>query len=395
MKKLISVLIISAFLAAALAVTATADESEKITVDLIAVEVTAPTDGATPDYSANVKSNAYYVYDELESGGFEGGVLWEEEFGEDIAPSLEHFEEGNKYSVCVLIKLYDKYKVKTFEDGSPNVKVTVNGNNAAIEWYEDADDDGVLLVNYVFTATKRADKPIADVTVSVTPPSTNEKPSYEAELGRENYTVYDVVWHDATKGERLDENDTFIGGHEYTVYVTLLADDGYVFAVNDNGMPVFSPLLNDVLATARRYGIETDGKRIVVCYDFPAIPEASTAEVTTAEQTTAEATTEATAEPTTEPTAEITQPTTYDVTTEAVTTTPEATAEPTTATPSESTAPITTAASTSTAAAEPTGSIIVDLGTKDGCSSTLGAGASLAAVLALLVTAAAVRKKKD
>ncbi|MBR7083417.1 MAG: hypothetical protein IKI51_05290 [Clostridia bacterium] len=394
MKKMIYALILAAFLVAALTVMATADESEEITVDLIAVEVTAPMDGNAPNHSAKVKSNAYYVLDDSEHSGFEGGVLWEEEFGDDLAPGLTLFEEGKKYSVCVLIKLREGYNVGIAGSGAPDVKATINGNDAIVWWYDNVGDNDLLVVEYIFTAAKKADKPIADVVVTVTPPSANEKPVYEAETESENYTVYDVVWHDVTKSERLDENDTFIGGHEYTVYVALIAEDGYVFAVDENGMPVFIPMLNGVLASARRYGIETNGKKIVVIYDFPAIPEASTNEVTTAEPTTIDETTGSTAEPTAEPTEEITHPSTYEATTEAVISTPEAT----TANTSETTEFIITppaTASTSTAAAEPTGSIIVDLSSKDGCGSTLGAGASLAAVLALLITAAAVRKKKD
>lgn len=394
MKKLISVLILAAFLAAVFSVFAAADETGETTVEMIAVEVTAPVGGAAPDHSAKVKSVAYYVYGEAESDGFEGGVLWEEESVDDISPSLTLFEEGREYSVCVLIKLSEGYNVGIADGGAPDVKATINGNDAIVWWHDDIVDSDIIALKYTFTAAKRPDKPIADVVVSVTPPSANEKPAYEAETESENYAVYDVVWHDVTKSERLDENDTFIGGHEYTVYVTVIADDGYVFAVDENGTPVFMPLLNGVLASARRYGMESDGKKIVVCYDFPAIPEASTNEVTTAEQTTAETT----IEPTVKPTEEITQPSTYEATTGAVISTSEATTGPTAASVSENTAPISTTPTTvqtSTAAAEPTGSIIVDLSSKDGCGSTIGAGASIAAALALLITAAAVRKKKD
>ena len=382
MKKIFSVLILAAFIVGALSVTATAADGDKITVNLIYVDVTAPVDGAAPDNTARTKSVAYAVYD-YSDGAFQNGVIWEEEFDDDLDLGWTTFEEGKKYYVGVLIKLTAGYEVKSDENGNPSVKGEINGKSAEVSWFTELGDDDVLMLKYTFVASVNKDKQISKVALIVPPPASGRAPSFVAYTDSEHFTIEEVVWHDATKGERLDENDIFLGGHEYTAYVTIKSDEGYIFLIDEDGLPIFVPTVNGIAANVRNYGVEKDGKTVVVSYEFPMIEEETTEEQTTAvtEETTAEAT----------------EPTTSEVTTAEVVSTTEATTEPTSTTSVIETS--ITAESLSTASTQTTTKsssavdIIVDPNAKSGCGSTIGAGAAIAAAFAVLVSAVVIKKK--
>ena len=385
MKKIISVLILAALLVGALCTAATAADSDKITVNLIYVEVKAPVDGASPVYSAKTNSAAYSVYDSDDGGAFRGGVIWEEEFDDDLDRGWTTFEEGKKYYVCVLVKLTEGYEVKTDDNGNPSVKAEINGKSAEVSWFTENGDDDILMLKYTFVAAVNQDKLISKAALIVPPPARDRAPSFVAYTDSEHFTIEDVVWHDATKGERLDENDVFLGGHEYTVYVTLKSDEGYAFVTDEDGIPTFVPTVNAIAADVRNYGSEKNGRTVVVSYYFPMIEEETTEEQTTA--TTEETTT-----------AEETLPATTIVTTAEVVSTTEATTEPASTTAGTETS--VTAETLSTASTQTTtknassAEVIVDPNAKTGCGSTIGAGAALFAALAVLVSAVAIKKKK-
>ncbi len=200
-------------------------------IDEVAVTgIDVPVDGEEPDVTGVVDENANY---KLHPDN--GVVWWDVTSGVDQAVNKgDTFQAGHKYAVdvCFMVKDSDTYRFKLDGDDCPDVTGTINGLSAE---NKSAKADTIATIRYVFTCNG---EDITSVVVAdIDEPVVGELPDFTALTGAAGYTFKTggyypngVEWYDETAGASLvPGEDTFVAGHEYTVYVYLKTKDGYTF----------------------------------------------------------------------------------------------------------------------------------------------------------------------
>jgi len=197
-------------------------------IDQVAVTgIDVPVVGETPDTTAEVDGDAKYQL-------ITNGITWYDVTNSSEGTMLTGgatFEANHIYAVDVCFKVKDNavYRFKLDNMECPDVIGTVNGFAAE---NKSGQADTVATIRYTFVANNAE---IATVAVAdIDEPIAGQKADFTAALGATGYrfaTGYDypygVEWVDNTIGASLSENDTFIGGHSYEVYVRVVLNDGY------------------------------------------------------------------------------------------------------------------------------------------------------------------------
>lgn len=200
-------------------------------IDEVAVTgIDVPVVEAEPDTTGKVDDATNYQLHSV------NGVVWYDVTNglEDALEGGDTFQAGHEYAVdvCFIVKDSDTYRFRLDEDDCPDVTGTINGFAAE---NVSAEADTIATIRYVFTCNG------ADVTsvaiADIDEPVAGAIPDFTASTAAAGYTFKTgayypngVEWYDEAAGAALyPGEDTFVGGHEYTVRVYLQTQDGYTF----------------------------------------------------------------------------------------------------------------------------------------------------------------------
>ena len=222
--------------------------------------ITAPADGAVPDYNPDFLAGYGYYSSDFFSEIYQNDVAWEDLSAGRFLRVRDPFQGGHTYKVYIYLTASEDY---VFSD---SIYCRLNGK--VIDTYS-VQSNGQLLVSYQFpTLINRIDT----VYVELTPPVAGEKPDYfphlideEGFYSRENYGVNymnDVYWYDTRTNKALYLADDlfFDGGVSYKVDFCLTPQDGYEFAETVNILLNGEPVEN--------YTVKTN-KQLNIQYEFP------------------------------------------------------------------------------------------------------------------------------
>ena len=203
-------------------------------INSVAVSITAPAVGASPDYYPVIPSSADYHRDtSFTTSLYKNGVLWEDATtGSQFLTDREYrFQSGHSYNVQIVLFANDNY---VFSD---NLSATVNGEDAHVSFY--LQDREKVFVEYTFTELP---DPIDTVSVTIKAPETDAYPSYIASvpdgtaysvnLSTSGNFLNGVAWQNGSTGGYLNPNsvlNSFKTGIPYRVHVVLRASGGYFF----------------------------------------------------------------------------------------------------------------------------------------------------------------------
>ena len=179
-------------------------------LNLIAT-VTAPVDGALPEWNADADSEAFTV--EV------AGWYKAEESGAPESPMdrTETFQTGQIYYVDLAFRPVAGY---TFPEEAP--EATIDTLKAE---FRNRQEDGGLVYRVKFTL------PVGAAAVTVTPPAAGASPSEKGSVSGKNVVLSGgVVW--LAGDTRMGAPDVFEAGTDYTCSVTLVSQDGAELADN-------------------------------------------------------------------------------------------------------------------------------------------------------------------
>ena len=152
----------------------------------------------------------------------------------------------------------------------------------------------IAIVLYPVQASARVE--ISEVEVYCNPPVGGREAEFEAWTLTEGAMVYkggneikdvyqSVAWYDETAGRYLKEGDSWITGHEYTIWVYLfIKNNNYTFAtttgtVSSSTIPNVYTTINGNSAGIRFNGSYAPNRAYVATYTFPAC-KAAPADIT-------------------------------------------------------------------------------------------------------------------
>ncbi|MBR4875345.1 MAG: S-layer homology domain-containing protein, partial [Clostridia bacterium] len=233
-------------------------ESNETIREVSIYDLTAPTPGQHPDYTALAADvlipathtspakyvSLYKVYNSAGTGNFTNGITWVDMTTSGSPKVLTEdsvFEVGHIYQVNIAVATIGNNVFATNSNTSPNVTAKVNGNTAtASKWGEVGKS---LQLSYRFPAAEN--QTVSKVAITgLNAPQHGKKADYTAEVAAESYTLKDtnnvfvkngISWYDETGGYDMTANDTFIGGHTYVATVYLTPANGYQFAASVTG----------------------------------------------------------------------------------------------------------------------------------------------------------------
>ncbi|MBR2977268.1 MAG: dockerin type I repeat-containing protein, partial [Oscillospiraceae bacterium] len=213
----------------------------------VELTVTAPKEGNTPSYTVGCGSDAYYAvggsnnYTEYRKWyeSSDGDDWWE------INTSSE-FKSGYYYKFVTDIRTINGYEFPLIDNGTiqPNVSATVNGYYANVIKAYDQDPSRYITVEYNFGECN--DDVVENIAItSIDAPVAGQTPDYTANCfgtgysmagtNSGNWKVNGIVWlrdGNIYTGSIMDNTEKFQAGHEYTVMIDLVADNGYTFLFN-------------------------------------------------------------------------------------------------------------------------------------------------------------------
>ncbi|MBQ1377793.1 MAG: N-acetylmuramoyl-L-alanine amidase family protein [Lachnospiraceae bacterium] len=233
----------------------------KETIYDVNLTITAPADGAAPDYYPDFLAGYGYYSAAYSTSTFLNDVIWQDlTMNSYMRVGEDRFQGHHVYKVFIYLTASEDY---VFSD---SVYCRLNGkviNTCQVT------TQGQLCVTYEFPSLiKRIDT----VKVEITPPVDGERPDYyprlidaEGYYSLETYdenNINDVYWYDMSTNETLYIMDkpVFEGGVIYKVDFFLTPRDGYEFAetinILLNGEPVqkYKVLMN---------------KQLKIEYEFP------------------------------------------------------------------------------------------------------------------------------
>ena len=223
-------------------------------VDVGVSGLTEPDENDTPDFSASYDDSAvgrvvtngvkWYRYSRTDPD-----AQWEEMTKEDRFVSNDY-----SYRVEILVMVLGTKTLNTNAGGQLSVNTTLNGQGCGVAPYYN--QDGTLSTKYVYLTQQWGfvwDTEIEELDLQIRTPAVGEQPTYVLESGHSQFEQrygdggYDVegnyndimiyhyyshngiTWYDDTTGKVMYDHDTFILGHEYTVYITLYANSAFTF----------------------------------------------------------------------------------------------------------------------------------------------------------------------
>ena len=225
-------------------------------IPLVELTATAPKEGQKPSYTIGLGSNAYKLV-----GNYNNYKDYRQWYmssdGDEWWPINDShtFMAGYYYKVVVDIQTASGYEFPLYDDGSrimPDVSATVNGYYARVIKAYDQDPATYITVEYNFGECN--DSIVEQIAVvDVAAPVAGERPNYTYNILGSGYQMNTaknaykdiywtnptekwyyikngIGWYDLTDDDWVYEHETFIPGHEYRMYVYLIAEDGYEFA---------------------------------------------------------------------------------------------------------------------------------------------------------------------
>jgi len=168
---------------------------------------------------------------------------WYDETDEKFLVNNETFKVGHVYTVHVYLDAKDGYEFATKDAVTPDVTATICGQTAKVSkayeyqpWYR-------IHVTCTFPAVKENKKIDRVVISDVIAPKIGRQSVYNprALTHSEGVKITDVYWS-VGKNWNTEFTGVFAEKTEYSISVTMEAEEGYQFNFKENGMP-------DVLAT--------------------------------------------------------------------------------------------------------------------------------------------------
>lgn len=218
----------------------------------MALTVTAPKEGALPNYTVTTDSVAYYAM-----GGSSNYTQYRFWFVSDNGTSnwklidkTTPFVAGKYYKFVVEMQTSSGYTFPTY-NSEPSFWAKVNGDYVMPQKTYGMDPTKYVTVSYEFGECN--DSVIENIIIeNVTAPVAGEKPDYSATIRGSGYYIDSaknaqlddywnnpqkkphyikngIAWFDMTDFDWVYENEYFVPGHEYQVRVYLKTEDGYTF----------------------------------------------------------------------------------------------------------------------------------------------------------------------
>jgi len=276
MKKNISLLIIFAMLFSLLPIHALAYEIGSVTLS-----ATEPVVGKTPDYNVTCidpnNQNLYRIDTAENKNGAVNGVKWYNNTDEKIMSANDKFEEGKKYTLSVRVEPNSghKFALNTSVGTHTAVSGYINGKSAKVALASDT-----LLELYVQTSFVIPAKISSVGITNISAPVSGNKPEYSATISGDGYSLTKeslgnfkngIYWFDTTEQKLVNENEAFIEGHQYRVFLCLSTDNNdFEFATDANGNPKITASVNGNSAKVITYQSKPAKQLINVYHDFPA-----------------------------------------------------------------------------------------------------------------------------
>lgn len=224
-------------------------------IDTVELLVKAPVEGENASYGVSTKSDAYYVVGQNSSQYYDyvNWLVSDDGVNYKFMTPGDKFIEGKYYKVQVDVHTNSRYSFKLDDKtGNPDVLAFVNGHPAkAIEAYEQIPENYITIL---FDFGVCNDSLIESIVITdVVEPVAGESPSYKANTFGSGYLIdieseaYDeeyvgvnagtkyyykingIRWYDVTADDYVYENDKFIAGHEYKIWIDVFTEDGYEF----------------------------------------------------------------------------------------------------------------------------------------------------------------------
>ncbi len=224
-------------------------------VDTVELLVKAPVEGENASYGVSTKSDAYYVIGQNSSQYYDyvNWLVSDDGVNYNFMTPDDKFVEGKYYKVQVDVHTSLRYSFKLDDKtGNPDILAFVNGYPAkAIKVYEQMPEEYITIL---FDFGVCNDSLIESIVITdVVEPVAGESPSYKANTFGSGYLIdieseayYEeyvgvnagtkyyykkngIRWYDVTEGDYVYENDKFIAGHEYEVWIDVFTEDGYEF----------------------------------------------------------------------------------------------------------------------------------------------------------------------
>nr|MCR4805653.1 hypothetical protein [Clostridia bacterium] len=244
-------------------------------IGLVELTVTAPKEGNVPSYTVGTGSEAYYAAGG--SSNYTDYRRWYESSDGDEWWEINRsstFKAGYYYKFYVDILARAGFEFPLYDNGSimPDVSAIVNGYYGTVHKAYEQDPSRCITVEYNFGEC--SDSVVERITVeNVTAPAAGQKPDYNWSVRGTGYyadtaknAYYDdwmhdrklyyikngIRWMDVTGGGLDDvyENETFIPGHEYEVWVYVRTEDDFEFAHSKDYEPTVTATINGMPAEA-------------------------------------------------------------------------------------------------------------------------------------------------
>ena len=228
-------------------------------IESVALTVTAPKAGEHPVMDA-VCEPEYYIG---------GGVGWYNVTDSKELTADDIFEAGKDYNVSIFIKPNSGYSFKA-NGNTPMITATVNGKAANVYKVFSYSPAGYVQIFHEFKADgsggdnpHQLDKVIEEANITgVVEPKIGEKAVFSANTSDEGYTIKSVEWR--YDNSWMNQYATYQAGKEYTVYVSITANDGYQFKVDSDESCAMTAYVNGVSANVNTLYVTDDAKKNLV-----------------------------------------------------------------------------------------------------------------------------------
>ena len=213
----------------------------------VELTVTAPKEGNNPSYTIGCGSDAYYAVGG--SSNYTEYRKWYMSSDNDDWWEINGnhtFMSGYYYKLYVDIRTNNGYEFPLVDVGTiqPDVTATVNGYSANVIKAYEQDPSRYITVEYNFGECN--DDVVENIAItSIDAPVAGQTPDYTANCfgtgysmagtNSGNWKVNGIVWlrdGNIYTGSIMDNTEKFQAGHEYTVMIDLVADNGYTFLFN-------------------------------------------------------------------------------------------------------------------------------------------------------------------
>lgn len=231
------------------------DKCETYTIGGVSVSgIEEPVAGYTPVFSAVADDpDIYHVFTDFATETSNtyaiDGVSWYDRNTASYLTPSDKFRSGHSYTCAVYLlpNTGCTFPSKTDDNGVLDIKGTLNGRNAGNLRNNIGRlmDTGGVLVSYTFKVGEYTPMLYTFSADDIVYPRPGKKPSYTATPGKftklctdhhsaDMFNFYDgVMWYDKTESRRLEQDDTFIEGHDYSVDVVLETTNGCQFNFTD------------------------------------------------------------------------------------------------------------------------------------------------------------------